>query len=202
MRQSFTRRPFMTLSRRLVLLSVPLALVAGCSGSPKAKGPAVDFPPWEGEQRDLFDDAITPAAVGLAMDGSSPAHDPLLRLRAQSAELVARLRVQTVTRDSVGAKTSFVINLQVGQPPLMAPKLDDASIEISVGPDTGAFGIVQSLESSFGGRTFIGFVKRFAGEEGPVAHWHLTADTAEVAQVIQEVKALEDLAGQDEQESK
>lgn len=160
------------------------------------------WPPYEGQMRELFDDQIDPAAVGLAMDGSSPAHDPLLRPRAQAADLVARMRVQTVTRDSVGARTSYVLNLQVGRPELMPPKLEQPSVEITITPEQGSFGIVQSLESSLRGRTFIGFVKRFAGPEaGPELHWHFTADSEEVAQVIEEVRVMEELTESGKEQS-
>jgi hypothetical protein len=186
-------------SRREWLASL-LALVAlsACHGKPKPKeaddeGP----PPYDGQLRDLFDDEIDPAAVGLAMDGSSPANDPLLRLRCQAADIVAQLKVQTVTRDSVGAKTTFVLALQVGQPPLMPSKMEERHVELSINPEMGSFGIVQNLEASLRGKTFIGFVKRFRSDDGPVLHWHLTADNEDVAQVVHEVKVLEDLAEQE-----
>ena len=43
----------------------------------------------------------------------------------------------------------------------------------------------------------IGFVRRFSGDHGPELHWHLTADTEEVAQVIREIAVLEEVAGQE-----
>ncbi len=188
----------MTLKRREALL-IPLACVvmAACGGTNSdANVPVGSFPRWEGEQRSLFDDQIDPTAVGLAMDGRSAASDPLLRRRAQSAEIVARMRVQTVTRDTVGARTSYTLILQVGMPPLLPLKFQAQTVELLITPATGAFGIVESLEASLRGRTFTGFVRRFAGVEAPELHWHLAADNAEVAQIVQEFAVMEELAGE------
>lgn len=182
--------------RRLALLALVLSAVAACGDTtPKPQAPQVTIP-WEGQLRDLFDDQIHPSAVGLSLDGRSPATDPMLRERARSADVVARMRVQTVTRDQVGAKMRYVLNLQVGVPHLMPPKAQDRMFELSIRQGTGAFGVVRSLDNALRGKTFIGFVKRFAGERGPEIHWHLTADSKEVADVIAEIAVLEEVAGQ------
>lgn len=182
-------------TRRLFLVTC-LAALSACGGSPKAKSPGWDLQRYEGELVDLFDDNIDPAAVGLSMEAQSPAADPLLRPRAQRADVVARIRVQTVTRDSVGAKTSYILGVQVGTPTLMPTKVLDQSYDLVIDKHESAFGLVQSLEQQLRGMTFIGFIKRFAGDDGPELHWHLTADTEEVAQVIGEIAVLEEVAGQ------
>jgi hypothetical protein len=182
--------------RRVVLFSVVGLLLPACGGTKQSKVPDVHFSAWEGEMRDLFNDEINPSAVGLSVDGGSPAADPRLRRRAEAAELVARLRVQTVTRDSVGAKVTYVLGMQVGVPPLLPTEVEDGSVELSITPESTAFAIVQRLENSLRGKTFIGLVRRFSGKDGPVWHWHLTADSAEVAQVIEEVAVMEELAGE------
>jgi hypothetical protein len=56
--------------------------------------------------------------------------------------------------------------------------------------------VVQSFDTKLRGKTFIGFVRKFAGPQGAEIHWHLTSDTAEVAKVIQEIAVLEEVAGQ------
>lgn len=195
--------PFELLRRRPIswlagLLGVALAVLTGCGGNgTEAETPQTPLLPYEGQQQALFDDAIDPAAVGLSMDGVSPAQDPMLRSRALEADLVARLRVQTVTRDSVGAKTTFMLSLQAVAPPLMPSSSDQTTFELVVDQNGKSFPIVQSLETQLRGRTFIGFLKRFTGDDGPEWHWHLTADQEDVAQVIQEIAVLEEVAGQD-----
>jgi hypothetical protein len=189
--------PMVMKRRAALMISLACAVLAACGGNgTEANGPSGSFPRWEGELRTLFDDEIDSTAVGLAMDGRSPAADPLLGLRAQSAEIAARVRVQTVTRDTAGARTSYTLTLQIGMPPLMPLKLQRETIDLSITPATGAFGIVQSLEASMRGRTFIGFARRFAGAEGPELHWHLAADDAEVAKIVQELAVMEELAGE------
>jgi hypothetical protein len=151
--------------------------------------------PWAGELRALFDDSIHPAAVGLSLDGEPPQEDALLPARARAADVVARMRVTTVTADSIGAKQTYYLTLQVGKPPLLPAKLPDPSFEIVVRSGSPAFGIVSSLDTGLQGHTFIGFVRRFPGDLEPEIHWHLTADAAEVALAISHTSALDE-AGQ------
>jgi hypothetical protein len=154
----------------------------GAAGAPDA---GATLAPWHGPLRDLFDDAIDPAAVGLSLDGRSPAHHPLLRARAQHADVAARVRVQTVTVDTLGARTRYKLALQVGYPTLLPARLPDRVFELTIEPTSAAFGIVRTLDTTLRGRTFVGFLRRFPGDEGPELHWHLTADTAEVAWAVQ-----------------
>jgi len=189
-------------SRRALWLAAALFMCApilpGCGNEGPVEEPRVALAPYEGQQQVLFDDAIDPAAVGLAMDGVSPAQDPMLRTRALEADLVARMRVQTVTRDSVGAKTTYMLSLQAAVPPLMPSSSDQTTFELYVDQNSKAFAIVQSLDTKLRGQTFIGFLRRFASHDGPQWHWHLTADQQDVAQVIQEIAVLEEVAGQEQ----
>lgn len=184
-------------TRRATLVFLLSALVPACGGEPSDPARVDPLPAWAGELRALFDDQIHPAAVGISLDGVSPAADRALPLRAQAADVVARVRVQTVTRPAVGARMSFTMTLQIGVPTLIPHDDPEPSVEVSVHPESPAFAMVQALEAqdSLRGKTFIGFLKRFAGPEGPEVHFHLTADTAEVAQVIQEVATLQEMAG-------
>lgn len=186
----------------LVTLALAVAAVtvgSGCGGAgAEAQAPRRPMARYEGRQMVLFDDAIDPAAVGLSMDGVSPAQDPMLRSRALESDLVARMRVQTVTRDSVGAKTTYMLSLQPALPPLMPSEVDQPSFELFIDQNSKSFAIVQSLDSQLRGRTFIGFLRRFSGPEGPKWHWHLTADQQDVAQVVQEIAVLEEVAGQEQ----
>ncbi len=169
----------------------------GTACGPGARSPSTSLPPYEGEQLNLFDDQIDPAAVGLSLATTGPAQDPLLRSRATEADVVARMRVQTVIYDAVGAKSQYQISVQVGVPTLMPSEDHAASYDLVVERNTPSFGMVQSLENRLRGRTFIGFIRRFEGDDGPEIHWHLTADTAEVAEVIQEIALLEQVAGEE-----
>ncbi|AUX40124.1 cobalamin ABC transporter substrate-binding protein [Sorangium cellulosum] len=150
---------------------------------------------WEGHHREVFDDNIEPAAVGFSLDGSSPRSDPFLRERAQTADVVARVRVNTVTVDSIGEQSSYHLGIQVGYPPLATPRVADRTFELHIRPTSRAFGIAKAIDARLRGLIFIAFIRRFAGEAGePDIHWHLSPDTAEVAAAVKEAVALGELA--------
>lgn len=170
---------------------------AGCEPAQPGKTAAgSDLPRWEARSRQLFDDNIDPAAVGLSMDGPSPRSDAFLRERAQTADVVARVRVQTVTVDSVGEQKTYHLGIQVGVPTLAKAKVDDRTFELSIKPSSGAFGIARAFDARLRGQTFVGFIKRFSTEEGDVeVHWHLSADTAQVVEAVKEAVALREMTG-------
>ena len=157
---------------------------------------AQPLPAWQGHSQEVFDDGIDPSAVGLTLDSGNPRLDPALRERAQMGEVVARVRVQTVTVDSVGEQSSYHLGLQVGVPPLAEPKIPDLHFELSIRPTNRSFTVVKAFESRLRGSTFVGFLHRFQGEGGEAeVHWHLSADTAEVAAAVKEAVALRELSG-------
>jgi hypothetical protein len=170
----------------LAIVTLGLVGPMACGGSTKGEVASPDEPldSWQGPLAALFDDSINPAAVGMSLEGARAQDDPMIRSRCATADLVARLRVNTVTRDSVGAKVTYHLTLQVGQPPLLPSKLADRSVELVIHQSSPAFGLVSSLESTLRGKTFIGFVRRFIGPHGPELHWVLTADTPEVAAMV------------------
>lgn len=153
-------------------------------------GDETDLPAWEGPMQTLFDDGIDPAAVGLSLDGTSPADDPLLPARVEQADLVARMRVSTVTVDSVGAKTTYLLTLQVGFPTLAPPRVKDTTVDIAIDPSRPSFPIVRSLDTELRGKVFVGFVRYFASDGGPEPHWHLTADTQPVLLAVERIVAF------------
>ncbi|MEM6789138.1 MAG: cobalamin ABC transporter substrate-binding protein [Myxococcota bacterium] len=167
-------------------------IFGACRGS-DASGPAQNaagWPRYEGDLRVLFDDAITLAAVGLAMDGASPLDDPLLRRRAFEAELTARVRVQTVTVDVVGAVKRFTLGVEVGQPPLIAPRWETTGFELEFDPQKPGYRVLEQLGGGLRGRTFVAFAHRFAGTGGLETHVHFTADVDEVHRQIQQWRGL------------
>ena len=189
-----------------VLIHLALAVLAGAGGAAGC-GPAQQETPevpadragllaWDGHQHEVFDDNIDPAAVGLTLDGSpSPRSDRFLRERAQTAEVVARVRVNTVTVDKIGEETSYLLAVLVGYPPLTTPKLQDRTFELHIRPTSLAFGIAKAFDARLRGLTFIAFIRRYSSEAGePEIHWHLSSDTAEVAAAVNEAVALGELS--------
>jgi hypothetical protein len=188
-------------------LAVPLALLAGvlatavvtagCDPAEPAKNAStLALPHWEGHAREVFDDVIDPAAVGLTLEGPSPRQDAHLRERAQTADVVARVRIQTVTVDSVGELQTYHIGIQVGVPTLTEAKVPDRTFELAIRANSGSFGIARSFDARLRGKTFVGFVKRYGGEDGEmVVHWHLAPDTAEVVAAVKEAVVLREISG-------
>ena len=181
----------------VAVLAVGSLPLAACEPSQPGKMAAgANLPKWEARSRMIFDDNIDPAAVGLSMDGPSPRNDAFLRERAQTADVVARVKVQTVTVDSVGEQKTYHLGIQVGVPTLVAAKVDDRTFELSIKPTSGAFGIAKAFDARLRGQTFIGFIKRFSSEDGEIeVHWHLSPDTAEVVTAIKEAVALREMTG-------
>jgi hypothetical protein len=191
--------------RRLSLVLLTPALLAastlaapGCGPSQDAQSAtAVDgLPSWLGHEREVFDDGIDPAAVGLSMEGPSPRNDPFLKERALTADVVARVKVTTVTVDSVGDDSMVHLGILVGDPPLRTPTIPDQRFELLIRPSGRAFGIAKAFDARLQGLIFVGFLKRFAGPDGEAEiHWHLSADTPEVVAAVKDAVALAELSG-------
>jgi hypothetical protein len=177
------------------LASCLLALAtASCSGSSSTTGPRQTYPVYAGEPTKLFDDRIDSNSVGLADVATKPRMDPVLRARAQSAEAVARVRVSTVTVDSVGGKPAYHLNFAIVEP-LSRRRLGERSVEILVTSDSPSFGIIKWLDTRLMGRTFIGFFHHFAGPDEPVVKFHLSSDDAEVLAAVREADTVSEVSG-------
>ena len=169
-----------------------------CGGEPFAVQPT-SMRSWEGRFESLFDNGIEPAAVGLSLDGSTPEEHPLLASRVPDAEIVAILRVQTLSSDSFGLQTRHTLTMQVEGQPLTPTRTTQRRFELKVLRGMPGFGIVERLGTELRGRKFIGFLRRFPGNEGPQWRWHLTAATRAVADVIRTAASVE-VAAQSESE--
>ncbi len=177
-----------------IFSAILIATLPACDGGSEPQTPsALGLKPWDDHARYVFDDNIEPAAVGFTMDAPSARGDRFLRERAQTAELVARLRVQTVTIDTIGDESTYHLGVQVGTPTLVAdPRIKDAKLELVIRPASPAHGIAKALDQRMQGVTFVGFLHRFASADGTETelHWHLSPDTAEVLEAVKEAVAL------------
>lgn len=179
-------------------LLLATALTAACGGvqpEPQAGGDQGSLPAYDAWAQQVFDDSIEPAAVGLTFESPSPRGDRLLHERAKTADVVSRVRVSTVTVDTIGDTSTYHLGIQIGYPPLATPKVADRAFELIIPPRSRAHGIAKAFDSRLQGLTFVGFIRRFAGESGePEIHWHLSPDTAEVVEVVREAVALGELS--------
>lgn len=185
----------------LLAAALLVAASAAACGEPstEARSPAsLGLSPWSDRARVIFDDNIEPAAVGYTMDVPSARGDKFLRERALTAELVARLRVQTVTVETIGDDSTYHLGVQVATPTLAPnPRIEEKTLELVIRATTPAYGIAKALDQRMQGQTFIGFVSRFASADGSEIelHWHLAPDTADVAEAVKEAVALGEASG-------
>lgn len=188
-----------SLSRRVFVLGASFAIavaLAGCGGAGGA-GATSTFPRWEGRGRELFPDLIEPAAVGLTFDVPVHRADPLFRARAQSAELVARARVQTVNVEiQASNEPRYSLVLELEHPTLATPKWDASRLELRIDASSPSYGVVRALETRLKGRIFVAFFYRFASSEPGegVPRWFLAADTPESVAAVREAVALGELS--------
>ncbi len=180
-----------------MLALVMLGGVACGPSTPGAEGPGGEgLPLWEGHAREVFDDGIDAAAVGLSLETSSARSDRYLRERAQTADIVARVRVQTVTAESMGNDTRYHLSVQIGVPQLRKPRIPDLSVDLLIRSTSPSYGVAKAFDTRLQGRTFIGFLSRFAGTDGePAFHFHLSPDTADVAAAVQDAVAIGEMEG-------
>jgi hypothetical protein len=172
-------------------------LAAACGGAPTSAPPKVaqQYPSYDEQAARLFDDHIDGNAVGLADIADNPRADPIFRARTQSAELVARVRVLTVTTDLVGGKPLYRVNLGFVAPPLIRRGIDDDHLEIAVHSTSSAFGVVKWLDVALIGHTFVGFFRRYTQGDEPELRFHLAADTPIIVAAAREADMLGELSG-------
>ncbi len=168
----------------------------GCAdqAGPAASANGAALPKWEAHDREVFDDALDPAAVGLQMEGPSARSDRFLRERSQMADVVGVMRISTVTVDSIGEGTKRVhVGVDVASPTLAKARTEDKTFELSLG--AGSSVLPSGFESRLRGKTFVGFVRRYTSDDGePVVHWHLSANSPEVVAAVKDAVALQEFA--------
>lgn len=170
-------------------------LLVGCTedgpGPQSAKN--LGLPPWTGPARDMFADEIDPSAMGILP--AKPAHkDQALWARAQQADIVGRVRVQTVTVDSRGGDGTYHLVLRFANPLLAASRLEERDFEVTVDATDPSYGLVKAQDTGLQGKTFVGFLKRFGAADDEVhVHFYLAADSADVAAVVQEAVAVQEV---------
>lgn len=188
----------MSLGIRALLLALTLASAVpavGCGSAQLDGGP--DAPRWEGPLLEAFPDDIEPSALGLPSGAPRPETDDALVRRTLLADVVARVRVQTVSveRRSNGAPV-FRLGLQLASPRLVERAELEDRIEVVIPPGGAGHGLARAWDVRLQGKTFVGFFRRFAGEEGEtVVHFHLARDGEDVGRAVQQVVALEEVQG-------
>ncbi|HEY4118844.1 MAG TPA: cobalamin ABC transporter substrate-binding protein, partial [Byssovorax sp.] len=171
--------------RSLFLALLASVVSTSCVPAQRGASTASTLPRWEQHDREVYDDNIDPAAVGLSLEGPSAYADKFLRERAQTAEVVGYMRVDTVTVESVGDAKRFRLGVRVATPTLGKSKVEERDFELEVSAGNPLLG--AGFEQRVRGKKFIGFIHRYADDMGEsTVHFHLSADTPEVARAVQE----------------
>lgn len=179
-------------------LCVFVASIAGCgaSTSTTVDAPYAGLPVWEGSFRVLFDDDIEPPSSGLLTKTKSARTDPVLRERARTADWVGRLRVSTVTAQTLDGTTTYRIVVQALEAPFITPKISDTSWELVVGPTASGYQLTRAYENRLRDSRYIGFLRQFVNAGGELElHWHLSPDTQDVAAAVGDALGLAELSG-------
>ncbi len=173
-----------------LLLAAP-----ACSSNQPPVGAAkqLGLPAWVGMDRDLFSDEMDPSALGI-LPPKPARKDQVLWARSQQAEVVGRVRVQTVTADSRGGQATYTLGLRFANPLLAPTDLEQRDFEVVVEPTDLSYGLVKAQDTGLQGKTFVGFIKRFTGKDDEIeVHFYLAPDSAEVAAVVQEAVAVKEV---------
>lgn len=188
----------------LVLLSAPLVLSGCAADEPEVQAPKRGpLPKWQGQLRDLYPNEIDPSALGFGVAETNVKgaptkwhNDRVLWARSTSADIVGRVRIQTVTVDTRKGTDTYRLGVQFATPTLSTPTFDDyATVELTVSPSDSAYGMVKALDTRMQGKTFVAFVKRFAGPDDEIeVHFYLSPDSSEVAKAVQEAVAVEEVS--------
>ncbi len=178
------------------LIAVAVACVPiGCGPStPAGSAPTSSLPAYGGPAADSFDDTIEPHAVGLELENyESPKNDLRLRARAQSADVVVRARVQTVTGESGSGVRSYQLSFKtVERVAGKRPVGDEFTVRID--KTSPSLGIVKSMEGQLVGKTLVIFAKAFARPDGErEIHFHASADGPDDVEDVKEAVILDEV---------
>jgi hypothetical protein len=166
---------------------------AGCGEAADQTFGRAQYPAYDVAMRTFYPNEIDPAALGLGAV-RSPRPDRAMWGRAVTADLDGRARIGTVTAETRLGEVVYRIGLEFANPPLAPPKVNEARWEITVTSGDPAYGFVRAFDSGLRGKIFVAFVKRFAGKDDePDVHFYLAPDSADVAKVVQEAVALQEM---------
>jgi hypothetical protein len=170
--------------------SLAIVLALACGG-PDANSPSRPLPAWEGHQAELFDDAIDPRAVGLNLDDTrTPQSDAIVRERAQVGDAVVRAKIETVTSKRESDNVEYQLGLTVIEK-LTGEHPPPDQFVVRLDKTSPSAGIVNSLDTRLGGKSFVVFLREFKGADNePRYYAHFAPDTKDVITAVKDAMAL------------
>ncbi|HEU4408732.1 MAG TPA: hypothetical protein VFS43_25955 [Polyangiaceae bacterium] len=172
------------------------ALAPGCAKSSRPSTvPLAAMRPYEGPDRQNFDDSIDPAVLGLTFYPSDYRRDQRFFARAQTAHGVARMRIVTISVDSSREGSPYRLQLRrVGEP---LKHYDEAeAVEVEVRPGSPSYSLCRQYEAKLSNRTGLAMWKRFRQHDEPSTHFYLAPDNDEAVAAAREALALQEVSGQ------
>jgi hypothetical protein len=177
--------------RRVILISaLGASLGLGCgSSAPRAVSAVAGLPDYTPAEAAVFGDTLSSAVFGLPAE--IPARDDTkLGERTRRADTIVRVRVSTISAESLAGVRGYSLSVVPEEKPL-AGQTPEASIEIHIGPGNPSLSRVQTADAALIGRRFLLFAKRYSDDGEPRLHFHGEADTPEVRKAIENAKALD-----------
>ncbi len=178
-----------------VLLTALALSAGGCGGSETgANSPTRGLPTYTGHQVELFDDGIDPKAVGLDYDGAlDPRLDTKFRERAQLSDAVLRAKVDTVTVRGEGAAARYDIAFKTLDK-LSGENPPQADFTLHIEEANPSSGIVRTMQTTLGGKSFVTFVREFIRADGEAEwHFHLSPDTKEAVSAARDATTMAEM---------
>jgi hypothetical protein len=192
-----------TLLRSLTRALSPLCAVClvaatvGVGCGPRQRGTQIDLsklPPYTGTAQSLFNDNIEPAALGVSLEKPSYKGDATFRQRVQSADVVARVKVTTVTIGKSEEKTTYHLQLELEDQPFSRQQPGQDELEVSIPEGSYSYSVMNLVKARARGRQMIGMWKRFREGEEQAIHWYFVPEDPDSTAAVKEALALQELS--------
>lgn len=159
-----------------VLIAVIACWGIGCAGA-ASNMPVTDFRPSDA---DLFDNAVDLVEVPVIVEGD---WSGAFERRVQRADLVAVVRIESLSNDFVSRRAAYRLTLKVKK------RLKGSSsreLVLRVGDEERGYETVEANEDRLLHNPFVAFIKWEVDPESNdlVTHWHLSPDSDEVREKV------------------
>lgn len=160
-----------------------LTLGLACATQPGA--PPANIPLYEPVDATLFDDTLSPAALG--EETTEPFVDPKIAERVRRADSVVPVKVVTVTLDRVNGQRCYQLELRPTGRSLAggtAQKLLLRMVESSP-----AFALIRGGDTALVGKPLIVFFRRYDHGGTETIHWRAEPDSLDVRSAVRQAQA-------------
>jgi len=171
------------------LLAVAALVVVGC-GPEVQTGPNLDrLPAHEGELARSFDDSIEPSVFNLTLEARSLQTDPLFAGRVRGADVVATVRITTVTVQRTDGKATFTLQFEPVK--VHVGDLDPELLELRLTEkQSQAYSVLSAVQTRAQKVSMVATFKRFREQNKAIPHFYFAPDNADTTKALQDALAL------------